>query len=1233
VEDEMAEKLEHDSQDRHVSSSPGRGDPEAVQRPPPSASPSLRTTVLEPPAPVITEPPRNDRTLEAGGTAARVIARALESRRSSGEQPTTPPTSSDRLAVLAAHLPRVPRDAYAVGNQVARGGIGRVMRARDQRLDRPVAIKELLVWNEAQEERFVREALLTARLQHPAIVPVYEAGRWPDGEPFYTMKLVSGRTLSDLIGEKKTLAERLALLPHVITVAQAVAYAHTQRILHRDLKPANVLVGEFGETVVIDWGLAKGLTEVEGSSPGDGPGLGGAPRPAEGIAISSPATGQGLTIEGAVVGTPAYMPPEQAAGKPVDERADIYAIGAILYHLIAAVAPYHDVPWEKMLATIAAEPPRPVERFAPSISDELCAIIHKAMARDPAARYPTAKALAEDLERFQTGHIVAAHTYSARQLLARFWRRNRTALSVAAGALSLVALVIAGAFARTESERRFALAKKQEAEEAPKAADALRAEAVATEHKSTARADELTMLQAHGALARDPNEAIAWLKTLSPSFTDAVEMRNLAADAHARGISRVFRGHAAHVNSVTVLPGGKRFVTMSDDKTVRVWDTGTGEPRLLLGHTDEVWFAAAFPDGERIVTVAKDVTARIWNVTSGAELARARLPEGAQQVAVRADGAVVGSPNPFAGSPWVWEPGAAEVRPLAAASEKVTSSGVSEDGRRAILRLEDGSVFGVDTESGKRSAAGKGVAGRTDNRWGLSGNGRIAVRSVSREQEVTEVEVWDVDAGTFDPVRVPGLVGRLTLSKTGDRAAFAGPDHIFEYDVKTKALARRFGGHGSTLYSAKLSDDGQTLITGGYDRAVRVWSFLTGESRTYAGVEGTVSWVTFWSDQRSILAASSAGDVRLFEPGRAGATLTHHRAPTNGLALSADGRVASLDDRGLLRINDLDGKLHAEHALGASPTWHLVPSQDRRRFAALWWDPKNNIKAGRKSELVSARTDLVIGTFDEAKPTVVTLPSPILRVAWAPAGDMLFASLLDGTVQKVQLDRTVTEVDRSPEPVICLAVSPDAAWLAEGVDDGVVRLTELATGRHEDLGKHADRVLSIVFSEDSKTLATGSLDHTFRLWTVEGGAVRSFVASGGGVFGLAFGADRKTLFVNNLQESFLRRWSLETGEELPRLMGHGGPISGFSVSADGSRMVTTASDRTARIFDLATGKSRALGGHKDGIAGALFASDGNDVITLARDGAVRRWPDDLPKTIPELRTWLESATPDRVKGH
>ncbi|HTM22728.1 MAG TPA: serine/threonine-protein kinase, partial [Kofleriaceae bacterium] len=168
-------------------------------------------------------------------------------------------------AAAAADLPalgEVDPSAYALGSELARGGMGRIVAARDRRLRRPVAIKLLLAQGASASRRFEREALITARLQHPSIVRVYEAGRWPDGAPFYAMEKVRGRSLDKVIADAGGLDGRLALLPNLIAVAEALAYAHSEGIVHRDLKPANVLVGDFGETVVIDWGLAKDIRDA-----------------------------------------------------------------------------------------------------------------------------------------------------------------------------------------------------------------------------------------------------------------------------------------------------------------------------------------------------------------------------------------------------------------------------------------------------------------------------------------------------------------------------------------------------------------------------------------------------------------------------------------------------------------------------------------------------------------------------------------------------------------------------------------------------------------------------------------------------------------------------------------------------------------------------------------------------------------------------------------------------------
>src|SRR5690606_25982507 len=157
----------------------------------------------------------------------------------------------------------------------------------------------------------------TARLEHPAIVPVHDAGRWPGGKPFYAMKLVAGCSLKESLAEHATLADRLSLPPDALAVPDAIAYAHSTRLRHRDLQPSHAVVGEFGETVVIDWGLAKALTaDADPAEPEAGP-------------YRAPAGGDALTVHGQVVGTPAYMSPEQARGEPVDEATDVYALGAM----------------------------------------------------------------------------------------------------------------------------------------------------------------------------------------------------------------------------------------------------------------------------------------------------------------------------------------------------------------------------------------------------------------------------------------------------------------------------------------------------------------------------------------------------------------------------------------------------------------------------------------------------------------------------------------------------------------------------------------------------------------------------------------------------------------------------------------------------------------------------------------------------------------------------------------
>jgi serine/threonine protein kinase len=308
-------------------------------------------------------------------------------------QRTVTLTATDLPAALAVlEVPVVDADNYRIIREVARGGIGRILEAIDVRLQREVAIKELLN-PAAGRSRFIREAILTARLQHPSIVPVHEVGVFQGRGPFIAMKLVRGESLREAIRKRPTFAARMELLSAVLAVAEAMAYAHGQRIIHRDLKPANILLGNFGEVVVVDWGLAKHLDVVAVQ--------------VDPIAPAALALQAEVTIEGTIVGTPAYMPPEQALGHRVDERADVYALGAIMYHVLTGEAPFQGGNAAEVLRGVLTDGPTPLLERAPETPGDLAAITTKAMSLDVASRYRDAGELAADLRRFQVGQLLS----------------------------------------------------------------------------------------------------------------------------------------------------------------------------------------------------------------------------------------------------------------------------------------------------------------------------------------------------------------------------------------------------------------------------------------------------------------------------------------------------------------------------------------------------------------------------------------------------------------------------------------------------------------------------------------------------------------------------------------------------------------------------------------------------------------------------------------------------------
>lgn len=543
-------------------------------------------------------------------------------------------------------LPTMSRERYDIAGEHARGGLGVILRAHDQNLERTVAIKEIGAnADERSSTRFVREALITARLQHPGIVPVYEAGRWPNGARFYAMKMVSGRTLREELASRDELEDRLALLPNVLAVAEAVGYAHAEGVIHRDLKPDNVMVGAFGETVVVDWGLAKDRK------------LGGeVARP--GLYAQTHAE---ATHVGAVIGTPAYMSPEQARGEDVDARADVWAIGAILYHLLSAEPPFRGAP-DSVIQRVASEPAPPLGDRAKGAPRDLIAIVTKAMAREPSARYANAKELAGDLSRFLTGQLVGAREYTRLARIEHWVKQHRAPVIVAAILLAVLAVGATFSISRIVEERGVA----------------------------EARSDELLLTQARSQLERDPTAALAWLKQYPASGAEGEAARNIAADAFSRGVARhVWRGHPEAGVALAVSPDASTVATASG-KTFQLFDRISGA-RIARVDIPISLILRFTPDGKTIVGTAENGQSFAIDRATATRRDLGRVPGIASRLAVAPDSASFISCT-SGGAAWQWHLDGSPPRQLASFGAQMIDAVVTGDSVMVVGYTEDSVV-------------------------------------------------------------------------------------------------------------------------------------------------------------------------------------------------------------------------------------------------------------------------------------------------------------------------------------------------------------------------------------------------------------------------------------------------------------------------------------------------------------------------------------------------------------
>jgi WD40 repeat protein len=1012
---------------------------------------------------------------------------------------------ADLAATMAAPFPIVPKAAYEIIGEHARGGLGRVLLARDKRLERVVAIKVLARIGLSALGRFQREALLTAKLQHPAIVPVIEAGYFDSGEPFYAMKFVAGRPLRDVIAERASLPARLELLPNLRVVCDAMAYAHAHGIIHRDLKPSNVLVGDYGETVVVDWGLAKDLADPGGRGPAD---AADPEEHAEPLPYRKNAEA-GLTTVGTVVGTPAYMPPEQAAGQIVDQRADVYALGAMLYHTLVGAPPYQGTTSDAIVQSVLAGPPPALATAAPTAPAELVAIATKAMAREPGARYADAGAFTQDLARFQAGQLVGAFRYSRRQLALRFARRHRLALAVAAAALVTGGVVGGASLRRIVSQRDAERAARAEA-----VAQTGRAEAA--QRDAERQKNEMIFTQAKSMLGVDPTRTIAWLKRFDVTDPqDLTRAQVLAAEAESRGVAKyVFRPPGAWVNEAFLTRNHRWVVSRSRDGGVTITDLTdlSVHGQLDKQRLDAVLTfstsadLAAYSDGSAAI--------HLFDGGSGESREFARLdvdvlrlrfaPSGARLVALGTDGRlfrceIAAGACVDSGAKLTWTGPPADLE-------------MTTDGRRVAFDV-DGEVY-ADLESGgvraSRGARGKLFAvapggmsaylvGHTVWFEGLPssrGQARVPVEDVtyfesSEDGAIVAVgtnqgDVSVIESGQRTSLGICGRgdISRLALSENGEALAATDSEGTACVWNRKTGEFHELVGHQREIRGLALTADGGMLTTASGDGEVRVWRIRSNLSvdalpldvakgalgdRGELVVVGRAGGLAIRDkDAESFRTFSSAAPMRDLDvlgaeavtADRSGAVLLWSLASGtsrvldrhDGVALSSDfvedGKaVISVGQDGQVRRSE---RTNDNHALMAR--FHPGPA-----IVAL--------SAGRDRLAIATTTgELLVWSDLSSVPERQQLSAAAgSALAWSPKGDWLAWAGTDGRLSMLRADGSFACQVTLPSMATALAVTDASGKVVLGTADGDIVRLDSACGQPRVVASPGEPARLVVF--------------------------------------------------------------------------------------------------------------------------------------------------------------------------
>lgn len=1026
---------------------------------------------------------------------------------------------------------------YQILEEIGRGGMGVIYRARQRHSRRIVALKRVLSYHGDSRdtlERFRREAEAAASVDHPNILPIYEVGE-ADGLPFFTMKFATGGSLEQAGSALRDDIRECVRL--VMKTTHAVAYAHGKGILHRDLKPGNILLDASGEPLVSDFGLAKWL---------DG-------------AVD-------LTRTITVFGTPGYIAPEQAhsSANELTPAADIYSLGAILFNLLAGRPPFLG---DHALAVIkqACEKPAPKLRSLVTTADrDLETICEHCLDRDPAARYPSAQDLAEDLERWLEGLPVAARVISPMGRLWRWTRRNPfvTAGSAIVGIALMIATIV------SLHERKVAIGRNQEL--ARTLQDASRADAEAARQRLN-----------KGAW----REGLAFLaRSLSFSSTNRDSANYLlSALAFGRGdrdklpIFGVY--HNAAIIEAAFSADGKYFATASYDHTTRVWDAQSGNPiAKTFEHAAPCCRPCFGPEGRRFISSGEDGVAKLWDIRTG-EL-QCILRHG---------------------------------RPEVDSLSHVVSCVFSYDGRQILTGSFDHTARVWDVASKTEVARLANPQRVAHAIWSPDGS------RILTSYWYGGAQLWD--ARTYRPIGEPmthsATVRKSLFTPDGSRVVTSSLDHTARiWDGHTGKPLTPPMKHSDFIWDLDISPNGKFLATASYDKTVKLWSTEDGSA---VGIpllhEGPVDTVAFSPEGKQLVTASRDRTVRLWDTAtcREVETPMRHDQAVLGATFNpvVPNRVLSIGSEGAAYLWNTRQKPWPGEILpffGKVCSVDFANSEDqlfvatREGKAGIW----SLTKKGFSHPIIEHGDTIIAATYHPATKLGATIGS---------SGVIRFWNMEEG--------KQLGLAHAGQDTIVSAAFSADATSIFVAHLDGFVQRWRVPEGTPigERL-RHSEKMDALASSPSSDAIATGCRDDFLYLWKPSNPALGpSKIRQSNPVCALTYSPDGKFIAAGS-NDNTVRVWEVASGRQVAEPFFLDYRPTTLRYSGDGTSLLIGGSDNNeVDCYDVGSHDNIFLSlPHAAGISQIASSVSGSSVITLTNDGVARLWR--IPKTTEAPPKWL-----------